>query len=67
MTDTFYAIVGVVVVLLLLLAPIHLLLKKFFGIDMVIYFYTAQAEYIGAWYDRRERREAAARRRLPPE
>lgn len=60
--DQFYLIVGIIVVLGLILYPIHLALKKFFGIDMVVEFYAAQAELVGAWYDRKERREAAANR-----
>ena len=61
--DTFYAIVGAVAVVLILLVPIHYLLKKAFGINMVTEFYASQAVFIGLWYDRKERREAAADRR----
>jgi hypothetical protein len=61
--DKFYAIVGAVAVMLILLVLVHYLLKKLFGINMVTEFYAAQAEFVGFWYDRKEQREAAADRR----
>ena len=61
--ETFYLIVGIAVVGLILLLPIYFALRHFFGIDMRTEFYASQAEFIGLWYDRKDRREAAADRR----
>ena len=65
--ETFYLIVGIAVVGLILLLPIYFALRHFFGIDMRTEFYASQAEFTGLWYDRKEQREAAARGRLPSE
>jgi hypothetical protein len=65
--DVFNLWVGVVAVGLIFMAFAGLALKKFYGIDIRVEFYIAQAQMIGAWYDRREQREAAARGGRSPE
>lgn len=62
--DTFYLIVGVAAVVLALIVPLDYALKRVFGIDMKVEFYAAHAQFVGAWYEREERREAAANRGL---
>jgi hypothetical protein len=63
---TFNLMIGLAATALVLAVPAYYALKHFLGIDMRVEFYAAQAEFVGAWFDMKERREAAADRRRTP-
>jgi hypothetical protein len=64
--DTFYLIVGIAGTLVMLGVMFYYGMRYIFHLDMRVYFFAALADYIAAWYNRKEEREAAANRRRTP-
>jgi hypothetical protein len=54
--DTFYLVVGIAGTLVMLGVMFYYGMRYIFHFDMRVYFFAALADYIAAWYDRRERR-----------